>query len=122
MHLYAIYMIFGTNLLTRAQCQFLFFPCFLVSQKRKTKQSPIDLKIHGDYFWTRRSPRSIRDGPEESRGTHKGGGVPYPPGRAPYLVATSETPLTCSRCQNLLYIQKPLEHNLDREFRRRKLQ
>ena len=48
------------------------------------------------------------------------GGAPYPPGRAPYLVAASETPLTCSRCQNLLYIQKPPEHNLDREFRRQK--
>ena len=42
------------------------FPCFRVSQKRKIKRSPIDLKLHGTYFWTRRSPRSIGDGPEES--------------------------------------------------------
>ena len=54
----------------------------------------------------------------ESRAAHEGGG--RPPGRAPYLVAASETPLTCSRCQYLLYIPKLPEHNLDREFRRRK--
>ena len=47
-------------------------------------------------------------------------GAPYPPGRAPYLVAASETPLTCSLRQHLLYIPKLPEHNLDREFRRRK--
>ena len=29
-------------------------------------------------------------------------------------------PLTCSRLQHLLYIPKLPEHNLDREFRRRK--
>ena len=39
------YIIFGTNLLTRAQCQFLFLPCFRVSKKKKTKRSPIDLKF-----------------------------------------------------------------------------
>ena len=36
------------------------------------------MKIYGTYFWTRRSPRSIGDGPEESRGTHKGGARPSP--------------------------------------------
>ena len=41
-------------------------------------------------------------------------------GVPPYLVASSETPLTCSRRQNLLYIQKLPEHNLDQEFHRRK--
>ena len=41
------------------------------------------MKIHGDCFWTRRSPWSIGDGPEESRSTHEGGAMPYPPGRAP---------------------------------------
>ena len=47
------------------------------------------------------------------------GARPTPLG-APYLVAASETPLTCSRRQHLLYIPKLPEHNLDREFRRRK--
>ena len=76
------YIIFGTNLLTQSQCQFMFFPCFRVSQKRKIKRSPIDLKLHGTYFWTIRSPQSIGDGPEESRAAHKGGGVPSPSGCA----------------------------------------
>ena len=35
-------------------------------------------------------------------------------GRAPYLVAASGTPLTCSRLQHLLYIPKLPERNLDR--------
>ena len=30
------YIIFWTNLLTQSQCQFLFLPCFRISQKRKT--------------------------------------------------------------------------------------
>ena len=41
-------------------------------------------------------------------------------GAPPYLVDSPETPLTCSRRQNLLYIPKLLERNLVREFRRRK--
>ena len=48
------------------------------------------------------------------------GGAPYPLGAPPYLVAALKTPLTCSRCQNLLYIPKLPEHSLDREFRHRK--
>ena len=43
---------------------------------KRTKRSPIDLKVYGDNFWTRRSPWSTRDGPEESRGTHEGEGTP----------------------------------------------
>ena len=31
------------------------------------------MKLYNDFLWTKRSPRSIRDGPEESRGIHKGG-------------------------------------------------
>ena len=59
------------------------FPCFRVSQKRKIKRSPIDLKLHRTYFWTRISPRSIGDGPGESRAADEGGGRAHPPGRAP---------------------------------------
>ena len=54
------------------------------------------------------------------RGPTRVEGVPRGVGAPPYLVAASETPLTCSRCKNLLYIPKLPEHNLDREFRRRK--
>ena len=66
-----------------------FFPCFSVSQKRKTKQSPIDLKIDGDYFWTRRSPRSIGDRTKEFRGHHQDKGCTLPLGAPPTLVVAS---------------------------------
>ena len=56
----------------------VFFSCFRVSQKRKIKRSPIDLKLHRTYFWTRRSPQSIGVGPGESRAAHEGGGTPTP--------------------------------------------
>ena len=53
------YMIFGTNLLTQSPVPVSVFPCFRVSQKRKIKRSPIDLKLHGTYFWTRRNPEDL---------------------------------------------------------------
>ena len=90
------YMVFGTNLLTYSPVPVSVFPCFRISQKRKTKRSPIDLKLDGAYFWTRRRPRSQRVGPEESRATHEGGGrasLPHgQPGDPPDLFSTP-TPL-----------------------------
>ena len=53
------YMIFGTNLLTQSLVPVSIFPCFWVSQKRKTKWSPIDLKLHGTHFWKERSPEDL---------------------------------------------------------------
>ena len=61
----------------------MFFPCFRVSQKRNIKRSPNELKIYGDFLWTRRSPRSKRVGPEESRGDEKGGRRAHPPRKRP---------------------------------------
>ena len=69
------------------------FPCIWVSQKRNTKRSPIDVPIFDDFLWTKRSPRSKRVGPEESRVVHEGGGAPYPLGAPPYLVDDSGIPL-----------------------------
>ena len=46
-----VYIIFGTNLLTQSPVPVSVFPCFRVSQKMKIKRSPIDLKLHGTYFW-----------------------------------------------------------------------
>ena len=86
------YMIFGTNLLTYSLVRISVFSLFLSIAEKENQTKSNDLKFHGDYFWTRTSPWSIRDGPEESRCTHDAGGAPYPPGRAPYLVAASETP------------------------------
>ena len=85
------YIIFGTNLLTQSPVPVpVFSPCFSVSQKRKIKRSPIDLKLHGTYFWTRRSPRSTGVAPGESRAAHEGGGCAHPLGRTPSLVDSSK--------------------------------
>ena len=54
------YIIFGTNLLTQSPVPVSgFFPCFRVSQKRKIKWSPIDLKLHGTYFWKESNPGDL---------------------------------------------------------------
>jgi len=39
--------------------------------------------LDGDHFWTRRSPRSTRSRPEESRAAHEGGGRAHPPRARP---------------------------------------
>ena len=78
------YIIFGTNLLTQSECQFLFLPCFRVSKKRKIKRSPIDMKLHGTHFWKERSPEDLECMPEDLRGGHEVGGAPRGVGRAPH--------------------------------------
>ena len=70
-------------------------------------------------------------GPEEAHGVSemgqkspeaptRVGARPTPLGAPPYLVVASETSLACFRRQNLLYIPKLPERNLDQEFRRHK--
>ena len=63
-------------------------------------------------------------GPEEAHGVSEMGQkspeAPMRVGGAPLPRGRLGDPLTCSRRQNLLYIPKLPEHNLDREFRRRK--
>ena len=54
------YIIFGINLLTQSPVPVsVFFPCFRVSQKRKIKRSPIDLKLHETYFWKESPPGDV---------------------------------------------------------------
>ena len=65
-----------------------------------------------------KKPRKCRRGPEGPRAAHEGRGHPPPTGRGPCLVDSPETPFAWPRLQHLLYIQKPPENNLDREFRR----
>src|SRR3954465_9199126 len=106
------YIIFGTNLLTGGPAQnCCFFAYFSVSKKRKIKRSPIDLKLHGTYFWTRRSPRSIGDGPGESRAAHEGGGRAHPLG-APLPCRQPGDPLTYFFLLYIpIYLKNFGEHN-----------
>ena len=53
------YIIFGTNLLTQSLVPVSVLPCFMVSKKRKTKRSPIDLKLHGTHFWKETNPGDL---------------------------------------------------------------
>ena len=100
------YIIFGTNLLPRAQCQFLFLPCFRVSKKRKTRRSPIDLKLHETHFWKKRSPEDLECTSGGLRGGHEAGGRALHP-REP-LVA----PLTYFfRLYISIYPKNIREHN-----------
>ena len=79
MHYYAIlYDFWDQPINLEPSVSFCFFLVFKYHRKGKIKRSPIDLKLHGDHFWTRRSPRSTGDGPEESGGHHEGGARPTP--------------------------------------------
>ena len=54
------------------------FPCFRVSQKRKIKRSPIDLKLHGTYFWKESNTGDLECTSGKKRGSHEVGGAPTP--------------------------------------------
>ena len=59
MHLYAIYMIFGTNLLTRGPSHWCFIAYFSVSKKRNIKRSPNGMKPPGKLFLERKQSRRL---------------------------------------------------------------
>ena len=73
--------------------QFLLLPCFRVSKKRKTKRSPIDLKLHGTHFWKERSPEDLECTSGDLRGGHEAG-APHPPGHALHPHGPLVAPLT----------------------------
>ena len=72
------------------------------------------------FYGPEEAPEAKELGQKSPEPTTRLEGAPYPPGASSTLVGETWTPLTCSRRQHLLYIPKPLEQNLDREFRRRK--
>ena len=94
-------LFFGLIYEPRAQCQFLFFPCFWASQKRNTERSPNGIKLHDDFSWTRRHPGDLESKPEEPRGGGKGGG------RAPNLVGPSRVSWPNSFAHIYSYTPKP---------------
>ena len=59
MHLYVIlYYFWDLPINLEPSASFLFFPCFRVSQKRKIKWSPIDLKLHELIFGRKATPET----------------------------------------------------------------
>ena len=89
-----VYIIFGTNLLTQSPVPVSVFPCFRISQKRKIKRSPIDLKLHGTYFWIRRSLEDLECTSGKKQGSHEVGGTPTTQGRALHPHGPLVAPLT----------------------------
>ena len=88
------YIIFGTNLLTQSQCQFLFFPCFSVSQKRNIKWSPNGMKPSGELFLERKQSRRLGVYVREATRKARGRGRAYPPGRGLHPCGPLMAPLT----------------------------
>ena len=75
----------------------MFFSLFLSFTEKEYQTESNWLPIFDDFLWTKRSPRSKRVGPEESRAIHEGGGALTALGMGPYLMADSETPLMWDR-------------------------
>ena len=114
------YIIFGTNPLTQSQCQFMFFPCFRVSQKRKIKRSPIDLKLHGTYFWKDSNPGDLESTSRKLRESHEVGGCAHPLGAPSTLMGPLWLPWRTSSAYIYPYTLKRSGTTIDREFRLQK--
>ena len=69
---------FGTNLLTQCPVPVAVFCLFFTSREINIKQSPIDLKLHGTYFWKESNPGDLESTSRKQQGSHEAGGAPPP--------------------------------------------
>ena len=71
------YIIFGTNLLTQAQCKLLFFCLFQCFEEKEyqteSKWNEINWR---SYFWKETHLMNLDPTSGETRGAHEGGGAP----------------------------------------------
>ena len=116
-----LYIIFGTNLLTRGPAQiavFCLFQCF--EEKEYQTESKRNETFGRVTFGTEaiQETWSRRQGSFEE--ATRQGGAPYPPGRAPTLVGPSWLPWPTSFAYICPYTLKPSRITIDREFHRRK--
>src|SRR3954470_7089479 len=88
------YIIFGTNLLTQSQSQFLFFPCFSVSQRRNIKRSPNGMKPSEKLFLERKQYGRLGVHVRGSTRRARGRGRAHPPGSALHPHGPLVAPLT----------------------------
>ena len=71
------YIIFGTNLLTQSQCQFLFFPLFqCFEEKEYQTESKRNETFWRSYFWKESNPGDLESTSRKQRGRHEAGGAP----------------------------------------------
>ena len=83
----------------------------MYSSKGKSKQSPIDLKLHGTYFWKESNPGDLECTSGKQRGSHEAGARP-PPGRALHPRGPLVAPLMYFFCLYIsIYPKNIWEHN-----------
>ena len=84
-----IYIIFGTNLLTRGPARVaVFLPISIFRRKGISNGVQTEWNLRERDFWNERDPEDLECKPRSSRGGHEIGGCP-PVGRAPCLVGPS---------------------------------
>ena len=72
----------GLTYWPRAQCQFLFFPCFSVSRKRNVNRSPNGMKPSEKLFLEGKQYRKLGVHIRKEMREARGRGRAHPPGRA----------------------------------------
>ena len=111
------YIILELTYWPRAQCQFLFFPCFSVPRKRNIKRSPNGMKPAGTWFLERKQSRGLGVHVREATREARGSGARPPPWACP---PPSWLPWRISFAYIYQYTLKPSGNKIDREFHRRK--
>ena len=85
-----IYIIFGTNLLTRGPARIaVFLPISVFRRKGISNRVQTEWNLRKRDFCNERDPENLECKPRSSRGSHEGGGAPTTTGRGPYLVGPS---------------------------------
>ena len=92
----------GLTYWSSAQCQFLFFACFLYRGKSISNEVQMSWKFMVIFYAPEEAPEAKELGQKSHEASTRVEGAPYPSGTPSNLVGPSWTPLTCSRCQKFL--------------------
>ena len=115
-----LYHFLGLTYWPSAQCQLLFFACFL----HRRKSIPNGVQTLRNFLWIFYGPEDIHWAREAPGGCPEGGtthqGAPGGPGAPRWVVPTSVASRTPSSPYKFLNIPKTLRVNLDQKFHHRK--
>ena len=96
-----IYIIFGTNLLTRGLAQIdVFLPISVFRRKGISNGVQTEWNLRESYFWNKRDPGDLEWTSRNNRGGHEAGGAPTPLG----MPSTLMGPLLLHRSTSSSYI------------------
>ena len=116
-----IYIIFGTNLLTRGPSHILvLLPVSVFRRKGISNGVQTEWNLPESYFWNGSNPRDLELTSRKLRCGHEAGRRACPLGVPPTLVGPSWLPWPTSFAYIYPYTLKTSENGIDREFRRRK--